>query len=121
MDDAGGSHARAGAVRWRARRLRLGRNEGSSPPPGASMIQSAIGERADFDARPSRLSLSQREVCPWPTEKRTGRVSMRAIRLLLSVLAQHPTARIDRGQLGPCGASRHSPNTPPCVVVSLGG
>ncbi len=47
--------------------------------------------------------------------------TMRAIRLLLSILAQHPTARIDRGQLGPCGASRHSPNTPPCVVVSLGG
>jgi hypothetical protein len=40
---------------------------------------------------------------------------------LLSVVAQHPTARIDRAPVQACGKSRHTPSTPPCVSVSPGG
>jgi len=39
---------------------------------------------------------------------------------LLSVTGQHPSARVDRAPIGPCGPERHTARTPPCVVSSPG-
>jgi hypothetical protein len=39
---------------------------------------------------------------------------------LLSVVAQHPSAKIDRAPLGACGNARHTPSTPPCVATVPG-
>lgn len=39
---------------------------------------------------------------------------------LLSVLSQHPAARIDRGALTECEPGQHTASTPPCVVDSPG-
>jgi hypothetical protein len=39
---------------------------------------------------------------------------------LLSVAAQHPSARIDRAPMGECGAEPHTQSTPPCVARAPG-
>ena len=39
---------------------------------------------------------------------------------LLSVVAQHPSAKVNRAPIAQCGAGRHTASTPPCVVSSPG-
>jgi hypothetical protein len=39
---------------------------------------------------------------------------------LLSVAAQHPSARIDRAPMGECGDEPHTQSTPPCVARAPG-
>jgi hypothetical protein len=85
-----------------------------SPTGGGTCIYDVqpdtfIGVRLTCTGMPTG-SISER----WDYLPRPGNES------LLSVVAQHPSARIDRGQMGECGKARHTPSTPPCIVVSPG-
>jgi hypothetical protein len=119
----------AGAARVKAY-LREGnaRDLGEVAAGGATVHRFVLappgGGTCTYDVRPDTyvgISLSCTGTPQGATSERWEYLPRQGNERLLSVAAQHPTAKIDRAAAGQCGTAPHTVSTPPCVFTTPGG
>lgn len=87
------------------------------------VLSPAGGGTCTYDVQPETfygVSLTCAGLPTGSTSERWEYLPRQGHERVLSVVAQHPAAHVDRAPIGSCAKARHLPSTPPCIVVAPG-